>query len=470
MNSNKVALGLIALGFAGMAHASTSTANCTSHVFVPRGISTDLTYINALTFYDVRVKEKDKKFSYVGEFLFQNSRKSPDLGAAFLLGTSNTITVQQPPITAGAISTVNSFELGLGNSNPATPFSATFSIDPQRKVYGYHGYFYANLDDCWCGLWFDLAVAILNVRHNLHCVEVDTYLSNACPNIYTVSDALSNPGLFYSDFFCGLCNNEKRRTGFDDVQFRLGYDYDWCDDAMVSLYLVGTAPGGRKADALTVFEPLVGTTHASVGVGFLGDYTFGNCMCEGSDLTLMTDFNYRYVFSHNECRTFDLLPQGAFSRYYPVINLAQPQFPFPAANVLTEKVKVQPRSTIQWWLGLNYEYCNWDFEIGYNLWWRQKEQIKESSIIVPANISLYDITGGNATSALTLANIDVASAVAGRALTNKVYGAFSTFGCVCEGCFDWMGGVGASYEFVTKHDRCSALQNWAVFVKGAVSF
>ena len=96
----------------------------------------------------------------------------------------------------------------------------------------------------------------------------------------------------------------------------------------------------------------------------------------------MTDFNYRYVLKHKECRTFDLLPNGPFSRYFLVVDQSAPGLPFPAANITTSKVKYSPRSTIQWWLGLNYEYCDWDFEVGYNLFWRQKEQFKQDCVSI----------------------------------------------------------------------------------------
>ncbi len=469
MDSKKIIL--LLMGIASVHASVVSDFNCQSHTFVPRGIATDLVYIDALTFYDIHHRAKDKKFTYVGQTIFQQSRKSKGLGAAFLTGGSNEISVLQSGFT-GAPNTILAANLALGTTPPVSPFSATFSIEPQRKIFAYHGYFYANLSDWWCGLWFDAAFAIINARHNLHCAETGSVSTLPCSLGSTIGAQLSGAGslaLSYSKFFCGGCDDEKRRTGFDDLQLRLGYDWDWCDN-LIGFYVIGTVPGGRKPTAEFVFEPLVGTRHASVGVGLHGDYQIDWCGCQDSNLTLMTDVNYRYVFSHKECRTFDLLPQGPFSRYFPVQSTVPPFLITPGVNVLTEKVNIIPRSTIQWWLGLNYEVCNWDFEIGYNLWWRQKEKIKDDVVPVPANTAVYNVTTGLVGPFITEANIDVNSGLAGRALTNKVYGAASWNGCICDGCFDWMAGVGGSYEFVSKHDRCSALQNWALFGKAAVSF
>ena len=442
--------------------------NCSSHVFVPRSISTDLTYINWGIFYNLHCGAKDKTFTYAGQFIYQNSRKSRGLGAGFLLGTNNTVTIQQAPFAPGTPDVINSVSLGLGTTPPAAPFSELFSIQPERKIFAYQGYFYANLDTWWCGLWADASFAIVNAVHRLNALELGT-MSTLCPGILGVCDALNNPSLKFGKFFCGLCNDEKRRTGFDDFQVRLGYNYDWCD-SILGVYLIGTVPSGRKPTAEFVFEPLVGSKHGSIGVGFQGFLPIDLCGCPDSCLTLMTDFNWRFVFSHRECRTFDLLPNGPFSRFLPLVTLANPLFTIPGVNLLTQKVRVQPRNTIQWWLGLDYEFCDLNFEFGYNLWWRQKERISTDSITVPANVSIFDLSGAGTFTPLTLANININSAVAGRGLTNKVYGAFSWGGCICDGCFDWMSGLGASYEFVAKHDRCNALSYWAAFGKVAVSF
>ena len=152
------------------------------------------------------------------------------------------------------------------------------------------------------------------------------------------------------------------------------------------------------------------------------------------------------------------------------------------------KGKVLPRSTIQWWLGLNYDYCDWDFEVGYNLFWRQKEQLKQDCVPLPTTVGVYNLNGcglsqftaSNATITnsgtadavfvgLSRNNVDIASGLAGRLLTNKVYGAVAWDGCICD-CFEWMTGFGGSYEFVVKHDKCNAPSAWAVFGKLAVSF
>lgn len=461
-----------------------SETPCASHMYVPRGASTDLVWIDALT-YRFRT-ETDKKYVWVGTTIYQQSRHSDRFASSFLLGNgSNTLLVAQ----GGGTGIVNSLELGLGNPAGTAPFAGQLTIRPQRKQFTYLGYLYADFGDCWCGLWGDAVFGVTNAHHRLDCCETGN-VSSACAaaGITNIATALSTPGLQYSKFFCDGCHQGKRRTGFEDVQLRLGYNIDWCLCNNLSIYVIGTIPAGRGPNAEYIFEPLVGSKHASIGVGLIGDYQFTFCGCDNAQFTLMSDFNYRFVFNHRECRTFDLIPNGPFSRYLLLVDQAALGLPFQAANVTTAYVKVEPRSTIQWWLGLNYEYCDWNLEVGYNLFWRQKERLKEC-VPLPTTIGVYNLnscglspfTASNATITnpgtadavfvgLSPANINVESGLAGRLLTNKVYGALSWDGCLCNGCFEWMAGFGASYEFVVKHDKCNAPAAWAVFGKFGLGF
>ncbi len=491
MNPKRIIMSLALISSMAPTVFAQDTVTCDSHMFVPRGASTDLTWINALTFYDIRIRDyADKKYFFNSMTIYQRGSKDPELGSAFLLGTSNTVSAVQ----GGGAGVINSLELGLANLAPATPFSGSLTINPEKKQFTYIGYMYADLGDWWCGLWGDFTFGVTNAHHLLNCCQTGTTLGTICPGIETISDALGGNtlGLEYSQFYCNTCADGKRRTGLEDVQLRLGYDYTWCDNNLVGLYLIGTIPSGRRPTAQYIFEPLVGSVHASFGAGLIADYTL-DCFCGNDDASLvfMTDFNYRYVFKGQECRTFDLTNNGPMSRYILVVNELALGLPFPAANITTVPVNVQPSSTIQWWVAANYEVCNWDFELGYNLFWREQENLKTtevSCLTIPTTVGVYNLNGcgvspvtastatmtssGTADATfmpITAANFNLASGLAGRVLTNKIYGAVSWTGCACN-CFEWMAGFGGSYEFASKQNRCNTLQNWAIFGKWAIGF
>ena len=395
---------------------------------------------------------------------------------------------------------INSVWLGLRDTGylsaaggTALLFSSTFSIDPQSKDVGTHLYAYVNLDDWFCGLWADMATAIVKRRNTLNCSEIVANFSNETPGIYTVAQALANPLYNFGKFYCGSCNGDLWRTAIDDIQFRLGWDTSlgFCgcgDNGIAGIYIIGTVPTGRKNTAAYIFEPQVGSKHGSVGVGVEGEYNFDIC---DHNFSILTDFNYRYVFSHNELRSFDLINNGPFSRYLLVEVEAVPTFTLEGINFFTQCVKVTPQSTIQWWIALNYEWCDWNFEVGYDLFWRQKEKISQTSLdnitftlrlvffILIAYHLVLDATPYQQQQLVPLsfqcaldsvfvpvtgADLNAASAVAGKVLTNKIYGAVATSGCFCD-CASWTAAVGGSYEFVSSKYRCSALEYWAYLVK-----
>ena len=80
-------------------------------MFVPRGATTDLVWVDALN-YRFRT-ETDKKYIWVGATIYQQSIHSNRFASSFLLGNgSNTLLVTQGGVSGTA---VNSLELGLAN-------------------------------------------------------------------------------------------------------------------------------------------------------------------------------------------------------------------------------------------------------------------------------------------------------------------------------------------------------------------
>lgn len=469
--------------------AYADNACCISHQFVPRSITTDLAYTNMLNYYNRHYKEHSK-FIYSGNFIYQKSRKSDELGSAFLLKNNcNCVNVLQNSAGNNPPTDINSYWLGLVNVNPNNPFASEFCVQPQRRMFAYYNYLYGDLSDWVCGLWMDVAFSVLSVAHNLRCCEQGNE-ATACADLgnKTVADALDNPRVYKSGKFdCNSCG-DKHRAGVDDIQVRVGYERDWCNDKWLGgIYLIGTIPTGRRSNAATVFEPLIGSRHGSVGVGLNGNYALWSDDCDRS-LALLLDANYRYAFKRNECRTFDLCNNGAFSRFLLVVNESDPSTPMPGINFFTQNVEVTPQSTAQLWLALHYEHCNWDVEVGYDFFWRQREKVDCPSCF-PENIGIYQLAcaGPVCTTAstavisqgpaqitadatfvtLSAKDLNLRSGAADKALSNKVYGIASWSGDACN-CADWHVAFGGSYEFVNGDYKCSTLPFWAVF--GQIGF
>ena len=475
-----------------MSHlALADNACCESHHFVPRSITSDLTYTNMLNAYARNHSERDK-FTYSGTFSYQRSNKSDRLGSAFLLKDNcNCINVKRLSDGKNPPTDVNSLWLGLFNKSADTEkFSSQFCVEPQRSAFAYSSYLYGNLSRLLEGLWLDVAFSVLSVTHRMHCCENGKPATGklSTKGFATVSCALESPLLCFGKFNCGECN-DKHRAGVDDVQVRLGYQRGWSEDRhFAGLYFMGTIPTGRRPDAKYIFEPLVGSRHGSVGIGLNADlHLWSND--EERNLSLLFDTNYRYVFKGSECRSFDLCKNGPFSRHLLVVKEADRAAPTPGINFFTQNVDVTPRSTVQLLLSLHYQHDLYDVEVGYNFYWRQQEEI-DCLTCFPENIGIFDlgcftcisastaiISQGTgqfksdlAFVALKASDLNLVSGAADSALSNKFYGIVSRSGDAGD-CMDWRFALGGSYEFVTGGDyKCSTLPYWTVFGQFSLLF
>lgn len=453
--------------------------SCTSTFFRPRGITGDLTYRNNLSFYNWYHDARCNMFTWDNAFIFQRSRRGGDVGRGFL--------GKNPLVIAEEGGDFDSLNLGLGNDTDEG-FSSTISLCPKREVFAWLPQFRFNLDCVCTGLWADVAFAVVHARHRLNFREnlasAGTIVDDETGEVRTsVADVFNANNVF--------ANNKCRHTGVDNVDVRLGYDWNYCGNDHVGLYLIGTIPTGKRFDNARWFQPLVGTRHGALGIGLEGDYTFWNDESNNSDLVLMSDFKYQFHFRRSENRVFDL-NNGPLSRFLLVADEAtpfEPEAPGTLAQLLTSCVKVEPRHQIEWWLGLHYQWCNWGIEGSYNLWWRDRERICSRNFDFN-DFGIFDKTRcGGLTSdsgatidqgfgqgtadaefvALTAADVNLRSGAAQRALTHKVSLALS-YTNVLSDCYPWYVGIGGGYEFASKKDRRHAFENWDVYGKATISF
>lgn len=463
-----------------------TTLDASKTVFIPRSVSTDSTLQLGLTNYHWYHQADalcDKPtISFYATPFFQQSRNKKELARYFLPNNATCLNIQEN-------GTGNIGSLNIGLISPAgTSFSSSVTICPQRRIYGSHFSIYADLSDLLCGAWFNVSFAVARAEHNLHLRETNVANPGTLPGLQNAIQAFNNPA------WCAgkLSPCKLKRTGVDDIQFKLGYDWYMCDDqSHVGLYVNAVAPTGHRERSRYLFEPIVGRKHAGVGIGLNADWSIIND-CD-SQLDFMLDAKYTYYLRAKGCRVFDLCGNGDWSRFLQVVNSATPAFSVPGINFFTQPVRITPRGTADIWAAFHYEMCNWNIEAGYNFWWRQAEKVcLTSKCPFPANTGILNLPGlcsinpttsncsticqsivgpnlattDAAFTALTASRLNIASGTQPRSITHKVYGAFSYNTDVCE--TPLMAGVGGSYEFAR---RCAnALEQWAVWAKFGVSF
>ncbi len=476
--------------------------------FTPRPITTNLLYQDALAYYYLHHMH-DYNFCYNGTMLFEKSRHSYRLARLLLQGigadrglssaqgttfgideTSCGILIAQDNDLAPDI---NAAWLNLSSSS-AQGFISHLKISPERKVSAFNNQFYFDLSRCGAGFWADITFAFVHVRHDLHvCEDVEVPADTSL--FHDATQALNNPawnaGRFCTEDPCagGLCSNSMTTNNIDDVQFRLGWQMPYCDSGQWGVYMIGTLGTGKKCNALEcLFAPVIGTRSNSVGVGINGDTVLWESPIQDADFLFMIDCNYRYAFEFDACRSFDTCANGPLSRYMLVALESNPAQSLPAINFFTKSVNVQPRSTVQLWTALRYDYCEAGLEGGYNLWWRQREKIS-GCLFDREPIGIFDISGENKTSAslaqisqgigqaisdeqftpIPIDGFDHASGAAPSALTHQLYIGLSWKG---NACLPFIMGMGGAVEFGGKHNdaKCAAVENWMLFFKALIGF
>lgn len=468
----------------------------TSTYFSPRPLTTNLTYLNNLSFYNRYHEARCSFLTWDSTVFYQKSRR-PRIGEGFL-GTNNLIVGEQ-----GTDIDFNSINLGLGNTTSGENFLSTVSLCPRREVIGWQAHLYFNLD-CFCiGLWADIAFTVAQAKHRLRFNEVNTTPGNIPDEPTTVGQAFDQLNVFAcrngnssltTTTGSNNCNTDCRRdckhTGVDDVLLRIGYDYNYCDNDHVGVYFLGIAPTGKHQDNTRWFQPQVGSKHGAVGVGFEGDYTIWSC--ENQDLVVQTELLYQYRLRHHECRVFDYC-NGPLSRFLLVANADNVDNPVSGYDALKTRVRVEGRSQLNWWLNLHYQWCNWGAEISYELWFRDREKISNACFDF-GNTGIFDMThcgtsadpltshstatiaslvntGTADTSFVPLQSSDVnlRSGAAQRVLTNSVTGNVSYNGVWCD-CYAWYVGLGGGAEFASRRYRRNALETWTVYGKWGISW
>ncbi len=269
------------------------------------------------------------------------------------------------------------------DSAPGTFYSSNLSFHPKRQTYGALLYFSAKF--CY-GLSFNINTAVVQARNNMHICESTIQNQGILPGNPTVTTSFANCDRKYGRI-CG----DHTKTGLDDIQVKLVYNPYQSEKGYWDIYVLGGIPTGKGSKAVNLFEPLVGSKHAQVGVGIDAEWNIKTG--EGCTWSLLAEAKYRYGFKGDECRSFDLTANGQWSRYMLFVSQTDLFTTFPAINDLTFKVDVTPGSSFDFYLATHAEHERWNFELGYDFWYRSAEKISFDCKTTATGIGVADLVG-----------------------------------------------------------------------------
>jgi|GEM_PF-1573456 len=297
---------------------------------------------------------------------------------------------------------------GLGHTTDSfapdrVPAYGTVNLSPRRQSYGAYLGWTQSLDALLDGLAFTVRAPIVQVRTSMRATLTNGHLGSI-----PAMDGKS--GYSVLDYFDGSLTstidgtntqvNQRALTNslVDDAfhtatglaDLELGLNYTTNVKALVKGMRVGVGaviqiPTGNDTACVELLEPIYGA-RGHIGAGATGLVHFD--VQNTGDVRVGLDFmvNWKYFFKGTELRTmgvYDLtdkiiVPMGRYKQFMQNgVTGVQP-----GANVLTANHAVTPKNQVNFLAGVSAEWKNFGFNLGYELYWHQKESVTLKDIWV----------------------------------------------------------------------------------------
>lgn len=340
----------------------------------------------------------------IGTFLTPGETNQVTIGGT--IGSNNTDILSQhfnifsltfSEFTNGMLDDINSI---LGGQ----AFNSTIEFRPKQKT-------------CGIGFMGQYQFCIYNKIHIVKISAPITHVSNtagfsekinqkgAFYDVPVITDEITNlntPQKSVTDAFAQdawsfgkITKEDQKKTRLAFIQVQIAERSVETDCYHIDPFIGITIPTGNTPKAEFVFEPIVGHgAHPGIFWGFSGGHDLWKNNCETFFLSLETEQVFHYLFKKTQKRSFDL-KQKEWSRYIEVYEsqdqvqqaldlrgdapLSSIFLASPGINVLTLDAKVTPgfnfTSNIALFLQYTKNSCAIDFELGYNLYAKQREKL-----------------------------------------------------------------------------------------------
>ena len=221
-----------------------STRNART-IFTSRPVVTDQTLELALTNYFIyHTEDPDlKEIYFTATPFYQETTRACDFGRYFLPQHKSSVTLRD-----------------------CCDNRTRLRLLPERRVAG--ALLHARIDLHWFrhGSWLSINIAPVSIEHKLR-TRYSTPEQDSTKDI-TVAALPTHNRLKHHKFAKHkLCDR-----GIDDVLIKFGFNVCRNTSGHVDLYTLFTFPLGRRCKNRSFFEPQVGTTHGSGGLGLNTDY------------------------------------------------------------------------------------------------------------------------------------------------------------------------------------------------------
>ena len=409
---------LLCAGFIGNGFAVTGKS-----FFMPRSVGQDAVLEQATLHHFIHANKPSPRFTLDVAAFYQESTNSGGLSNYFMPNNKTSLSIKGATAADHGTADISALWLLIaGTNSPANPvvpivnpgvaggfpdvdsaalylneYSSTISMKPEYRTFGASLSFYKAFECTHNRIWFSLFMPVSQMETNVKLNEYnvtnnvearsdiapfDVQNSGVTPldvrlERATLGNNLSAVEAFNSPLwkFGKIKNGVQKITGLADVKMKLGWRFVDGKFVHCDIYPSVIIPTGYKPKAEYMFEPIVGNAQH---VGFGGGTTINFAFVKEakSYVGLGSNVEYHYMFRGTERRSFDLLANGAWSRYLLVYEpTADPFTVKPGINFFTKDVKVTPQSELNWLTSFNGRFHSFFFETGYNLWWKDREKV-----------------------------------------------------------------------------------------------
>jgi hypothetical protein len=334
---------------------------------------------------------------------------------------------------------------------------APITLKPQHYAIGANVNYHQCLNELYEGLYLSVNTAIAqdNRKDNL---AIGTVAGTNAPSALILKAAIEENGTKKGRY--SSSGTWKSRSGLEDPEIFLGYNFVDSDSAKASLNLAGVIATGNDPELLLINEPLVGGKHFKLGAGLSA---CANLMDdEGYSLKAHFDANYRYAFE----RKVPFLPGlknvgwGHLAK-----TVADTAIGESVADVYGGDAKVKPGSQFDGYAMLCYCMDNFCLDLGYHLEFKSAHTPTMEATFVAKDRHI----GDNAAAA-NARNVNI---LAGDLVTKREQVLRHSFvGNAGMTMRDWdypvMFGVGGSFDVASKKQITP--ENWQVHGKVGVCF
>lgn len=388
---------------------------------------------------------------------------------------------------------------------------------PRQTSYGIRFDYHQKLDKLTNGMYLRVSVPVVHVKNDMNTCCTGSVLKQNLPNNTGVRVTLA-------DYLAGKVENtatttlQKRlckakicgaqsKTGVADIDVILGYNFLYDEHKHFGVNVSMVIPTDDTPDGEWLFEPTLGLAgHWAFGMGLDGAFELwqhGN-----KSLEFVCAANYKYVLNATEKRTLGLkYGNGIEPDSYLVAGKRIPfahyrlgaqqgvKGVFPLANILTKDVGVEPGSRVEALASMAFNWGNFTFDAGYNLFAKERECVSlkgcccstgeccgcgwpNDTYAIPEHAYVTNLGFAAADIYTDLPNPDLLNtwikkcdllpqdAATPVYVTHKIYGGLNYN--VGKGKYQGMVGLGGSWEFTQGMN--SALDGYAIWVKGALTF